>query len=281
MSLDPSSVGKKTRVHELSYDWKTLALYALGIGATRDELDYLYEKRGPKVYPSFAVVPTYPVLAELLELSRGPYEMVVHGGQTIRVHGAIAPTGTLETQGEIVAMYDLKRMAQVILRTETTAQGQLLFETEWQIIFRGEGGFGGDKRPRPEVITTPKREPDWVFEQTLSPEQALLYRLSGDYNPLHADPEFAASVGFPQGPILHGLATFGYLCRAAALKSCGGDASRILSLTAQFKKPVWPGEALRIEGFETPDGQVIMQAFAGGRDDAVVGGCAAELRKTL
>ncbi|MEN9578592.1 MAG: hypothetical protein RJA70_1601 [Pseudomonadota bacterium] len=277
MSLDPNSVGSTTRVHRLSYDWQTLALYALGIGAKKDELDYLYEKRGPKVYPSFAVVPTYPVLAELLELSRGPYERVVHGGQSIRVHGPIPPAAELETQGRIVAMYDLKRMAQVILRTESTVSGKLLFETEWQIIFRGEGGFGGDKRPRPDAPVTPKRDADWVFEELISPEQALLYRLSGDHNPLHADPDFAASVGFEQGPILHGLATFGYLCRAATLRSCGGDASRITSLTAQFKKPVWPGESLRVEGFNTPEGQVIMQAYAGGRSEPVVGGCAAEL----
>ncbi len=277
MSLDPNCVGKSTKTYTLDYDWKTLALYALGIGAKRDELDYLYEKRGPKAYPSFAVVPTYPVLTELLELSRGPYEMVVHSGQTIWVHGEIPPEGRLETSGKITGLYDLKRMAQAVMRSETKLNGQLLFETEWQIIFRGEGGFGGAKRPRPELPATPKRDPDWVCEEQVSPEQALLYRLSGDYNPLHADPEFAQSVGFEQGPILHGLATFGYICRAVAKHSCDGDATRIKSLTAQFKKPVWPGEALRVDGFNADGGQVIMQAYAGGRDDAVVSGCAAQI----
>lgn len=279
MSLDLSCVGKTTRTHKLKYDWRTLSLYALGIGATRDELDYLYEARGPKVYPSFAVVPNYPVLTELLELSRGPYEMVVHGGQSVKAYGEIPPAGELETQGTISALYDLKRMAQAILQTRTTLDGKLLFETEWQIIFRGEGGFGGPKRPRPELPTPPKRDPDWSFEQLISPEQALLYRLSGDENPLHADPEFAASVGFDQGPILHGLATFGYICRAIALRNCGGDASKITSLTAQFKKPVWPGEQLRIIGYNDGDSRVIVQAYAGGRPDAVVGGCAAELSR--
>jgi acyl dehydratase len=276
MALDPNAVGAQTQTHELEYDYKTLALYALGIGAKREELDYLYEKRGPKAYPSFAVVPAYPVLTELLELSRGPYEAVVHGGQTIRVLRPIPPCGVLKTRGSITGIYDIKLLAQVDLRTETTLDGEPLFETEWQILFRGEGGFGGARRPRPDVPKVPKRDPDWILEETVSPEQALLYRLSGDHNPLHADPEFAASVGFDQGPILHGLCTFGYVCRAVALEACAGDASKIKSLTAQFKKPVWPGETLRTEGY-AEGGKIVMQSFAGGRPEAVIAGCFAEL----
>lgn len=276
-SLDPNCVGKSTKPYTLDYDWKTLALYALGIGAKREELEYLYEKHGPKVYPSFAVVPSYPILTELLELSRGPYEMVVHSGQTVRVHGQPPPAGKLETVGAISALYDMKRMALAVLRSETRIAGELLYETEWQIIFRGEGGFGGPKRPRPNLPTVPKREPDWAFEDHASPEQALLYRLCGDDNPLHADPAFAKSVGFDDGPILHGLATFGFVCRAAVINGCSGDGSRLKSLTAQFKKPVWPGDALRVEGFQDPEQGLVMQAFAGGRPDAVVGGCAAEI----
>jgi acyl dehydratase len=114
------------------------------------------------------------------------------------------------------------------------------------------------------------------MEEVVSPEQALLYRLSGDTNPRHADPEFAAKVGFEQGPILHGLATFGFLCRAVAKSACGGDADRIRSLTAQFKKPVWPGEKLRTEGFVVDTG-IALQMFAGDRPEAVVSQAAAEL----
>jgi acyl dehydratase len=277
MSLDPTCVGAKTRIHRLEYDWKTLSLYALGIGATRDELDYIYEQRGPKVYPSFAVVPSYPVLTELLELTRGPFEMVIHGGQTVRVLGELPPAGVLETEGVIEAVYDLKLLAMAVFRTVTSCAGTPIFENEWQILYRGEGGFKGPRRPKSEVPNPPKRDPDWIWEQTVSPEQALIYRLSGDYNPLHVDPALAAKVGFEQGPILHGLATFGYLCRAVTQQSCGGDASRIRSFTAQFKKPVWPGEVLRAEGY-AESGQVLVQAFAGGRSEAVVTGCMAELR---
>jgi acyl dehydratase len=276
MPLDLSSVGSKTQVHELAYDWQTLALYALGIGAKRSELDYLYEKRGPQVYPSFAVVPAYPALSDLLELSKGPYASVIHGAQTVHVLQQLPPRGVLETQGTITGIYDLKVLAQLTLETETTLEGTPVFRTEWQIFFMGEGGFGGARRPRPEAFNPPKRDPDFKFEETTSPEQALLYRLSGDHNPLHADPEFASSVGFDRGPILHGLCTFGFVCRAVALNACNGDASRIRSLTAQFKKPVWPGERLRTEGYR--EGQrVIVQAFAEDRDEPVVAGACAEL----
>jgi acyl dehydratase len=276
MSLNPACVGRKTQVHRFDYDWKTLALYALGIGATRDELDYLYEAKGPRVYPSFAVVPAYPVLNELLKLTEGPFEQVVHSGQTLRVLGEMPTSGTLTTEGSIEAVYDLKLLGLAVFRSVTSCEGRPVFENEWQMLYRGEGGFGGPRRPKADVPNVPKRESDWVFEQATSPEQALLYRLSGDYNPLHADPELARRVGFEQGPILHGLATFGYLCRAVVKHCCNGDASKLRSLTAQFKKPVWPGETLRIEGFNE-GGATLLQAFSGGRPEVVVGGCMAEL----
>lgn len=273
MALDLSSIGKATRTHEFTYDWKTLALYALGIGAKRDELDYLYEQRGPRVFPSFAVVPCYPILTELLALTQGPYESVIHAGQSVEILAPIPPEGVLETRGVIRGIYDLKLLAQVDFETETTLDGRALFRTEWQILFRGEGGFGGARRPR-SALAIPKRDPDWTFEEVVSPEQALLYRLSGDHNPLHADPDFARSVGFEQGPILHGLCTFGFVCRAVAQRASGGDATAIRSLSAQFKKPVWPGEVLSTHGYLEGD-RLLLQSFAGGRPDAVLVGSAA------
>jgi acyl dehydratase len=276
MSLDPACVGRRTKVHHFNYDWKTLALYALGIGATRDELDYLYEARGPRSYPSFAVVPSYPVLDELLQLTGGPFEQLIHGGQTVRVLGEMPASGTLTTEGSIEAVYDLKLLGMAVFRSVTSFEGRPIFENEWQMLYRGEGGFGGPRRPKADIPNVPKRDCDWAFEQATSPEQALLYRLSGDYNPLHVDPDLARRVGFEQGPILHGLATFGYLCRAVVQRCCNGDASKLRSLTAQFKKPVWPGETLRIEGFNH-EGRTLLQAFSGGRPEAVIGGSVAEL----
>jgi acyl dehydratase len=285
MSLDLSSVGVVTAPHELEYDHRTLALYALGIGAKADELDYLYEGRGPKVYPTFAVVPAYAPLMTLIGKTGGNPATMVHGAQTIRVDAPIPSAGKFVTTARIAGIYDMKLLAQVLCETESRIDGVVVCRTEWQLLFRDEGGFGG---PRPPKSAAPKvpdgQAPVFEHEEAISPEQALLYRLSGDLNPLHADPEFAKSVGFAQGPILHGLATFGFLARAVIRRACDGDAARLKSFTAQFRKPVWPGETLRTVGWSLPSAgegnagsQIVVKAYAGGRDDAVVTGCYADV----
>ncbi len=276
MSLNPDSVGLRSASFELDYDWKSLVLYALGIGAKASELDYLYEARGPKVYPTYAVVPTYPVLMDLLERSGASLSGVVHNAQAITVHRPLPSSGRLVTSGTVTGIYDLKRMAQMVFSTQSTLGGELVFETEWSLLLLGAGGFGGPRPPRSVMSRVPAGvQPSFVFEEVVSPEQAMLYRLSGDANPLHIDPEVARRVGFEQGPILHGLATFGYCARALTLERLGGDAARLATLRAQFRKPVWPGEALRIVGYEL-EGQVRIDAFAGGREEPVAL-CAAQL----
>lgn len=258
-------------------------LYGLGIGAGPSELDYVYEARGPAVYPTFGVVPSYPVLAEVVELSGGAWDRLVHGGQSVWVRGALPASGRLETQGEIVALNDLKRMAQLVYRTRTWNGAELVFETEGSLLFLGMGGFGG---ARPSRVATPKysakRGPDFEHRQAIAEQQALLYRLSGDLNPLHVDPAVAAAMGFPQGPILHGLSTFGYCARALGLGALGGATGRIRSFHAQFRKPVWPGETLvcalqraTLPGSSAPGLEgFALQAYAGGRPEAVVSGWA-------
>jgi acyl dehydratase len=277
MSLDPSLVGLRTDPRVFEYDFRTVVLYALGIGAKRDELDYLYEGRGPRVFPTFAVVPAYAPMLELLGRTGGDLANLVHGAQTIVVDAPIPPSGKFETVATIAGVYDMKRLAQVVVKTESSIGGRPICRTDWQLLFRGEGGFGGPPPPR---VPAPKAEdgqaPSFSFEERTSDEQALLYRLSGDLNPLHADPEFSRQVGFEQGPILHGLATYGFIARAIIKNACGGDGSRLKSLTAQFRKPVWPGESLRTVGFSVGP-HVVVKAYAGGRDDAVVSGCYAEI----
>jgi acyl dehydratase len=277
MSIDPKAVGLETAPHELPYDWRTVALYTLGIGATKDELDYLYEGRGPKVFPTFAVVPTYAPIIDLIGKTGGDPSMMVHGAQTITLEKPIPPSGTFLTTARIAGVYDMKRLAQVLCTTESRIQGEVVCRSQWQLLFRDEGGFGG---PHPPKSSAPKLEgnppPTFEHEETISPTLGLLYRLSGDPNPLHADPEFAKKVGFDQGPILHGLATYGLVARAIVRHACGGEGSRLRSFTAQFRKPVWPGETLRTVGW-TVGSSVIAKAYAGGREDAVVTGCYAEL----
>ena len=274
MSFDLSTIGDATEPSSFSYDAKATTLYALGIGAKRDELDYLYEGRGPKVYPTFAVVPTLPIVFGLLARTGANLAMVVHGGQSVVVHSAIPSSGTLLTTGVVKGIYDLKKLAQIVLTTTSTLEnGTRVFDTEWSIIVRGAGGFGGEPPPkREDPVSIPKdRAPDFRVEEATTPEQALLYRLSGDHNPLHADPELAAAVGFPQGPILHGLCTYGFAARALQKTALGGDGTKLARFDAQFRKPVWPGDTLVTEGFRT-ETRIVFQTLVKERAEQVVTG---------
>ena len=273
MALDLTLVGKPGPASTLAYTWKDAALYALGIGAKKDELDYLYEGRGPKMFPSFAVVPTFSPMLERVAETGGNMAMVVHGAQKVKVHQPFASAATLHTTAKIRGIYDMRRFASVLLDTETkNDSGALVATTTWTIIFRGEGGFGGDPPPKePSGIDIPKeKQPDFAIEEKTTPEQALLYRLSGDPNPLHADPEFAKNVGFEQGPILHGLCTYGFMVRHAAKGACAGDATKITDIDAQFRKPVWPGDTLFTEGWIVAPGKVALRVSVKERSETVL-----------
>jgi acyl dehydratase len=274
MPFDLDLAGKPSTVHVMKYGWKDVVLYALGVGAKKDELDYLYEHRGPKVFPSFAVVPAFPPVHELLTKCGGDLAMIVHGAQRVTIEKTFASEGTLSTTATIRGFYDLRRFAVLLLDTESKdASGATVARTTWNIVYRDAGNFGGDTPPRDPAPKVPKERPaDFRFEETTSPEQALLYRLSGDLNPLHADPDFAKRVGFAQGPILHGLCTYGYGLRHVAKGACGGDATKIVSFDASFKRPVWPGETLITEGWIVEPGTVAFQTSVKERTEVVLGG---------
>jgi len=274
MPFDLSQIGAKSKTYTHAYDWKQQATYALGIGAKRDELAYLYENHagGMNVFPTYAVVPAFEPVLEMMSRAQANFAMVVHGAQKIRMKRALPATATLETVATLRGIYDLKKLSSLIVDTETRIDGEVAFTTEWGILVRGEGNFGGERPPKDdEGHSAPSgQEPDWEFEEATSPEQALLYRISGDTNPLHADPEFAAKVGFPQGPILHGLCTYGHVARAAIAKAAGGDATKLSAMGAQFRNPVWPGDTIVTRGYNLGGGKVALQAFAKGRPDPVV-----------
>ena len=262
MGLNLDATGQSTPPMTHTYGWRDAALYALGIGATRDQLDYLYEKRGPKVFPTYAVVPAFEANKELFDVVGGDLSGVVHGSQKITLHAPFAPEGTLTTVGTVEGVYDLKRMAQSVIQTKThDAAGTLVCETEWTIMYLKDGRFGGEAPPRAPKFRPPEREPDWVVEEKTSPEQALLYRLSGDLNPLHADPEAAKLVEKVTGgvPILHGLCTYGYVARAVLANECDDDPSRLRELYGRFSKPMWPGETIVVEGWRE-EGRVLVRA---------------------
>jgi len=273
MPIDLDFVGRKSKPYVHRYTWREQALYALGIGATRDELAFLYEgsEGGLKTYPTFGVIPAFDPVMELVGGAGIVLEQVVHGAQSVTCHRELPPEGSLTTVATFDKVYDLKRFLQLRLSTETRLGDELVQVGVWTIIVRGEGGFGGERPPINDAPKVPKdREPDWTHSQATRPEQALLYRLSGDLNPLHADPAVAAEVGFEEGPILHGLATFGFIARAAIAECAGGDARRLETVAAQFRKPVWPGDTIVTQGWALDGGRVALQAQVEGRTGAVV-----------
>jgi acyl dehydratase len=272
METGQINVGYTTETFEHKIDWKQAATYALGIGATRDELDYLYEARGPKVFPTFGVIPAYAPAIEIASRLECSFKSLVHGAQSIVVHQPIPAEGVLKTTATFEGLYDLKRMAQLVVSTRTEMDGVHLFDTSWMLILFDRGNFGGPRPPKGEKVEPQKDQtPDFECELRTSPEQAILYRLSGDTNPLHIDAEFANNLGFSQGPILHGLCTFGFTGRAVINQFLGGDGHRLRELHAQFKKPVWPGEVLKTKGYNVGDHRLALDVIVESRNESVLG----------
>jgi acyl dehydratase len=281
MLLDLALVGQPTAPAIRQYTWKDVVLYALGVGAKQGELDYLYEGRGPRVLPSFAVVSKFQPMLDLLAKTGGDLAMIVHGAERVVVHAPMPPEGTLRTTATVRGIYDMRKLATVLVDTRAEdGSGKLVAETTSSIYFRGYGGFGGSPPPKEAPpVEKPSRgtPPTFSVEEVTTPEQALLYRLSGDLNPLHADPEFAARDGFERGPILHGLCTFGFMVRHVVKAACSGDAARLRSFEAQFRRPVWPGETLVTEGWQVRPDAIALQVKVKERDEVVIAGAWATL----
>lgn len=277
MPLDLAMVGQPRAQVSCSYTWKDTVLYALGVGAKRDELDVLYEGRGPKVLPSFGVVPMFGPMFDILQNCGANMTTLVHGSQRLTLHKPLLPSATLHTTATVRGFYDLRRMAVGVIDIATRDEvGLLVAENIATIIFRSDGGFGGATPPREKHgMGIPKEgEPDFVVSEKTTHEQALLYRLNGDFNPLHADPDFAAKAGFAEGPILHGLCTYGYVARHLVNGALRGDGARLITLDGSFKKPVWPGDTLETRGYHLGDGRYALELRVPERDEVVLVGWA-------
>jgi acyl dehydratase len=244
MAIDPSAVGQSGGPVERSWTSKDCLLYALGVGAGLDELAFTTEK-AQQVLPTMAVVLGARGAVPMQKIGTFNPAMLVHGEQAIELLRPLPADGTLSSTGRIAAIYDKGSGAVVVSETEArdAQSGEVLFRTRSAAFIRGEGGFGGDRGPSGPVHEPPRRKPDHEVTYKTLPEQALLYRLSGDRNPLHSDPEFARRAGFPR-PILHGLCTYGFTGRALLHTLCGGEPARFRSMAGRFSKPVFPGEAL-------------------------------------
>jgi acyl dehydratase len=273
MPLNPEAVGAVGDVRTMSWTSKDALLYAVGIGAGQADLPFTTENTQnlqQVVFPTFAVVAGAGTASAgksaMAQVGSFNWAMLVHGSQAITLHRPIPVEAEVTVQDKLVAMYDKGKAAVVVTEAEVKlASGEPLWTTRSSVFIRGEGGWGGDRGPsgpqnEPPADTAPDHE---VTLQT-SPDQAFVYRLSGDRNPLHTDPSFAALGGFDR-PILHGLCTYGFTGRALLGALCDNDVTRFHHVEGRFSSPVLPGDALTVRMWRTGAGEAVFTTSVGDR----------------
>lgn len=262
---------------EQRYGWRDCALYALGIGIGLDPMDeadlpFVDETR-LKVHPSMANVLGYPGFWQRDPQFGLDATKVVHGEHAIRLHRPLPAEGHVRGVSRIVEIVDKGEGRGALLRVERQvtdiATGELLATVHQTVFCRGDGGFGGANKPQPAPRAIPDRAPDAVVDAPTSPQAALIYRLSGDFNPLHANPAVARAAGFER-PILHGLATFGVVCHGLMKRLCGSDPAPVRAMGGRFSAPVFPGDTLRIEVWQESAGQSTFRASVPARNAVVM-----------
>jgi acyl dehydratase len=267
MALNPDAVGTKSDPVERSWTSKDALLYALGVGAgaldpTGFELEFTTENSAGVTQ---RVLPTFTTIVGQgggTRASLGEFDpaMLVHGEQSIALHGELPTDGRISITTTVAGMYDKGSAGLVVLESESrhADSGELAFTSRSSLFIRGAGGFGGPRNPEGDEEAElageplPTREPDETVTYSTRDDQALLYRLSGDRNPLHSDPAFAKRAGFDR-PILHGLCTYGFTGRGLLHTVCGSDPARFGAMRARFSKPTMPGDTLTISVWDIAD----------------------------
>jgi acyl dehydratase len=255
MALNLDSVGTTGPAVEHSWTASDVLLYALAVGAGQGdpagELQFTTENSDGvalQVLPSFANMLGFGAGIGMV----GEFDLsaVLHGEQAFEVHKPLPTAGTARTVPTVAGIYDKGKAAVVVVESTSAdaATGEPLATVRNATFIRGAGGFGGDRGPTTDWAV-PERAPDFSAAVTIPPDQALLYRLTGDHNPLHSDPVFAKRAGFDR-PILHGMCTYGYTARILLHKACSSEVERFKAMSGRFVSPVYPGDTVTVEGWE-------------------------------
>jgi acyl dehydratase len=269
MALDPGAVGTVGDLVSVSWTSTDALLYAVTLNFGAGDLEYVTEN---SIGVAQRVVPTFPVVvggragSALDKIGTYDPAMLVHGRQAVTLHKPVPVEATVTLQQKVVAMHDKGSAAVVVLETTATDEvdGRPMYTVIASLFIRGEGGWGGERGPSGPQNAPPDRTPDHQITYQTSPDQALIYRLNGDRNPLHSDPSFAALGGFDR-PILHGLCTFGFTGRGLLATLCDGDSMRFRHIEGRFVSPVVPGEALVVSAWKVAEGEAVFSTSVDGR----------------
>ena len=269
MPINPDAVGTEGEPFVVSWNSKDCLLYAVGIGAGADDLAFSTENSTDvkqQVYPTFPVIITRDPGSPMRNIGTFNPAMLVHGQQAVTLHRPVPVEGSARMVTRITGIYDKGKGA--VVATEQVAvdanDGSPMFTLNSSAFIRVEGGWGGDRGPGGDKNVPPSRAADHIVTYKTSPDQAYVYRLSGDRNPLHSDPKFAAMGGFDK-PILHGLCTYGFTGRALLKSLCDNDASRFTHIEGRFASPVIPGESLTVSIWNTGTGEAVFTTSVGDR----------------
>lgn len=254
MALNLGAIGSTVGPFEHAYDWDDVVLYALAVGTPEDQLGFLVDP-DPLVLPTWGVIPGTQPVFRALAAAGGTLTRLLHSAQLTEQLKPFPPRGVVETSATILGVYDMRIGAMLQIETRSSVQGTLHARTVWSLLIAGEGGFESARAPALLRTKPPKdAEPTFISSWQTQPTQALLYRLTGDLNPIHARPDAAQRAGLER-PILHGLCTYGFAARAGLNFLCDGDVTRFKSLEARFTKPVLPGQTLVAAGYVLTPGE--------------------------
>lgn len=258
LPINGDLVGLETEPVTHTWTERDTILYALGVGCRPpDDLDFVYEGRGPKVLPTFAVIPGLRAMGHALQQIDIDLAALLHGEQSVVAHRALPASATATVTGRVTNVWDKGKAAVIEFEGTAVDDDGPLFDVTASLFVIGGGGWGGERGPSGSAAAQPPdRAPDIVVERETRPEQAAIYRLSGDMNPMHIDPDFATNAGFP-GPFNHGLCTFGVVGHTVLTTWGDGDVGRFSSFSGRFADQVWPSDTIVTRIWENGDDAVV------------------------